>query len=82
MRVKPKVTPPLNRMSEKYRTEYRKMPQFNFKVSDLDVIDYLNAQSNKSKTIVTALKEKKVNDLQEKLPQTKKVKAIITGVTI
>ena len=55
--------------------------QFQFKVSNVDVIDFLNSQSNKSKIIVKALEEKIVNDLQAKTPPIKRQKAIITEVT-
>ena len=57
------------------------MPQFQFKVSNVDVIDFLNSKQNKSKAIVQALEEKIVNDLQLKTPPIKRQKGIITEVS-
>jgi len=40
------------------------LPQYNFKTSDQDVIDYLKSVDNKSRVIVSALKEKRLNNIK------------------
>lgn len=50
------------------------MPQYNFKTSDQDVIDYLKSVDNKSRVIVSALKEKRLKNI--KPVETKPLKII------
>ena len=50
------------------------MAQYNFKTSDQDVIEFLKSADNKSRTIVTALKEKRLQSIKTK--QKEPIKAI------